>query len=199
MERFTSLDKVLKTAWNLIYRAAVSRNDPMRTPVLATIADGHPHQRTIVLRKVDTNVHLLYFFSDMRAPKVMHLQQNPNCNLVFWDPRKKVQVEVQAKGKVFHQTTLNQEFWNQINIGGRTSYAALQAPGTPIKKNQAYLPDNWSKEMDIQDTQFAFEHFAVLVLNVQQLDVLHLHEAGHQRCLFTKTAEKSWEMNWLVP
>lgn len=198
MEKFTSLDAVFKTAWNLIYRAALSRNDAMRTPVLATVATGHPHQRTIVLRQVNTQTQQLYFFSDARAPKVQHLLENPNCNVLFWDPRKKVQIEVQAKGQILQQTAINQKFWEQINIGGRTSYAALQAPGTPIEKEQAYLPKNWALDMDIQDSAFAFKHFAVLALDVQQLDVLHLHQAGHQRCIFSKK-EDSWEKNWVVP
>lgn len=199
MERFTNLNDVLKTAWNLIYRAAISRNDPMRTPVMASVADGRPHQRTIVLRKVDPPEQLLYFFSDMRAPKVKHIQQNPNCNLVFWDARKKVQIEIQAKGQIFHQAEVNQAFWQKINIGGRTSYAALQAPGTPIKKDQTYLPENWTAEMTLQESEFAFDHFAVLALRVYQLDVLHLHQEGHQRCLFTKSSDKDWTMDWVTP
>lgn len=199
MEKFTSLDSVFKTAWNLLYRAAISRNDAMRTPVLATVAEGYPHQRTIVLRRVDPQEQQLYFFSDARAPKIDHLQQNTNCNVLFWDPRKKVQIEIQAKGQVLQQTSITQQFWKKINIGGRTSYAALQAPGTAIEKEQAYLPKDWGSNMDIQDSEFAFKHFAVLELVAHQLDILHLHPAGHQRCLFIKGNDKVWEKQWIVP
>lgn len=199
MEKFTHLDDVLKTAWNLLYRAAVSRNDPMRTPVLATVMEGQPHQRTIVLRKVDTVQNQLYFFSDLRAPKVTQLRQNPSCNVLFWDPRKKVQIEAQAIGQIFHQAPINEAFWKQINVGGRTSYAATQSPGTPIEKGQTYLPAAWNTEMDIKDTESAYSHFAVLELTVQQLDVLHLHQAGHQRCLFKKMSTGDWQKDWVVP
>ena len=198
MEKFTNLNDVFKTAWNLIYRAAISRNDPMRTPVLATVAEGHPHQRTIVLREVDTTANLLYFFSDLRAPKVTQLQQECLCNLIFWDPRKKVQIELRANGRVLHQTPPNKKFWDRINVGGRTSYATIHPPGTKITQNQPYLPEYWKLDMNIQETTPAYEHFAVLELEAYELDVLHLHQEGHQRCLFKKVGH-NWEMDWLVP
>jgi hypothetical protein len=199
MERFNNLTDFYKAAWNLLDQAALSRNDPMRTPVMATVANDRPHQRTIVLRKVDTKQDLLYFFSDARAPKILHIKNNPTCNLVFYDVLRKVQIELQATGSVLQEEKQSRSFWEKIDAGGRSSYAAMYAPGSQIKNQQEYLPAHWNQDMDLEATEFAFENFAVLQLSALQLDVLHLHQDGHQRAIFTKNASKEWDKIWLVP
>lgn len=199
MERFNQLEDVYKTAWNLVFRAAVSRNDAMRTPVMATTDGNRPHQRTIVLREVAVPAEQLFFFSDIRAPKIQHLKSQPEINLLFWDPRKKVQIEMAGTGFVFSHNTKAAAFWGKLNIAGRSSYASEATPGTPISIDRGYLPDFWSADMALEQTNFAYDRFAIIQMQVQHLDVLHLHSKGHQRAQFNKLEDGSWASSWVVP
>jgi hypothetical protein len=199
MERFNDLKGTLKTAWNLVYRASVSRNDPMRTPVMATVEDAKAHQRTLVLREVKVATEQLFFFSDVRAPKVQHLKKNPQINILFWDPKRSVQIEMAGEGFVFSHNEQAKRYWSGLNIEGRSNYAAEGASGMPITRDSGYLPDFWSAEMDLTKTEFAYDNFVVIQVQVQHLDVLHLHPAGHQRARFDKSAGSDWSASWVVP
>ncbi len=194
MERFTSPDHMQRAAWDLMYRAAVNRNDVMRTPAMATFDGAKVHQRTIVLRKVDKAAQELFFFTDRRSPKVAHLEQDQQLNVLFWHPRKKVQIEAIGKSVLHYQDDLCRSFWEQLNIGGRSSYATLLAPGTPQLADSTNLPQHWSKEMILSLTESNFQHFVVIQMQVTEMDILHLHSDGHQRAFI---AEK--EKTWLVP
>ena len=160
MERFTSPDHAQRTAWDLMYRAAVNRNDAMRTPSLATFDGFKVHQRTIVLRKVDKSDQLLYFFTDRRSPKVTHLERDNQLNVLFWHPRKKVQIEAIGTGALHFQDDLCRFFWDKLNIGGRSSYSTLLAPGTPQLADSTNLPQHWSKEMILSRTESNFQNFS---------------------------------------
>lgn len=199
MERFRDLAHLHKTAWNLVFRAALSRHDAMRTPTMATTDGKHPHQRTIVLREVDVQAEQLFFFSDVRAPKVRHLQSNASLNVLFWDPKKKVQIEMAGAGFTFARNQKTAQYWDKLNITGRSSYATNAAPGTPASSDQGHLPEFWSADMDLEKTNFAYNHFAVIQMQVQHLDVLHLHAQGHQRAQSRKQADGSWVTTWVVP
>jgi hypothetical protein len=199
MERFSSLEQIHKMAWNLVFRAAVSRNDAMRTPVMATTDGNRPHQRTIVLREVDVQREQLFFFSDIRTPKIQHLKSQSELNLLFWDPRKKVQIEMAGTGFVFSHNNKAKAFWEKLNIAGRSSYASEATPGTPVSTDQGYLPDFWADDMALEQTNFAYDRFAIIQMQVQHLDVLHLHDKGHQRAQFDKLADGNWASSWVVP
>jgi len=200
MERFNDLAELRKTAWNLLFRAATSRNAPMRTPVMAT-TDGHrPHQRTIVLRAVDVPAARLFFFSDLRAPKIEHLLSNPAVNVLFWDPRKRVQIEMAGTADINQQDEPSARYWKQLNITGRSSYASLLPPGSACAAGQHHLPDFWQANMDLAQTDFAYANFALICMQVRHIDILHLHPAGHQRArLDWQTATNDWAANWAVP
>lgn len=200
MERFNDLPQLQKTAWNLLFRAAGSRNAPMRTPVMATTDGQRPHQRTIVLRAVDVPAAQLFFFSDLRAPKIEHLLSNPAVNVLFWDPRKKVQIEMAGTANIYQQDKPSAHYWKQLNITGRSSYASLLPPGSPRAAEQQHLPDFWQQDMDLAQTDFAYANFALIGMQVQHIDVLHLHPTGHQRARFNwQSANDSWSANWAVP
>lgn len=199
MERFRDLEHTQKSAWNLVFRAALSRNDAMRTPVMATVDSQQPQQRTLVLREVNVQAEQLFFFSDLRAPKIQQLKDNSALNLLFWDPRKKVQIEMTGNGFVFSHNDKAAQYWAQLNLAGRSSYATEATPGTPASSDQGHLPDFWSSEMELKKSDFAYHNFGVIQMQVQHLDVLHLHSEGHQRAQFNKQADGSWASTWVVP
>ena len=199
MERFEDLNMTLIRSWDQIFRAAQGRNDAMRTPVLATFDGKKIHQRTIVLRKVNVQNRILYYFSDYRAPKIQHLQVDPQLNVVFYSAKKKLQIEASGIGIVAHQDERCRSFWQQINVQGRQSYATDKAPGSLHLQDEGFLTKDWPKnDSDLSQTEWAFANFALIEMHIDTLDVLHLHQDGHQRARFD-WENGEWNGHWVVP
>lgn len=201
MERFNQLDDVLRSCWNLLFRATVQRNSPFRTPVLTTIADAQPNARTVVMRSVDTAERQLLCYTDMRSAKVKELKANSIVCWVFWDESRKIQIRATGKTKLHNQDELAQAKWKDIPVRNRKDYATRAAPGTPQSKSKDYLPEYWNEEsLALEKTEDFFENFVVIVCEVTQLDWLHLHREGHQRAKFNWNENTSkWDKTWLVP
>ncbi len=198
MERFTTLHDIRRQAWNLLFRATVERNAAMRTPVLATTDQrGIPRVRTVVLRKADTDGRLLYYFTDIRSEKISELHYQPQSSVLFWDPKRHLQIRCTGNMVIHQQDDLSGEFWQQLSKPGRKAYATRLDPGTPLPAYTDGLPDNWS-ELDLSETDKYQENFALLVHQVEDMDVLHLEREGHQRARF-EWENDQWQSTWLVP
>lgn len=198
MNRFRDLDHFLHQSWDLLFRAAHSRNDPMRTPMMATYDGLKCHLRTIVLRKVDRSAHQLLFFTDCRSPKVNHLEHHPNTAITFWNPRRKVQLRIKGVASLEQGSEEARRYWEHLSIAGRESYATLLPPGTASVEDSTGLPEHWSKDMEKAETDDAFENFMLIYVTVKEIDALHLHPEGHQRARFIQEGEE-WKKNWLIP
>lgn len=198
MERFNTLDDIRRQAWNLLFRATVERNSPLRTPVLATTdQQGMPHVRTVVLRKADTEKQALYYFTDIRSDKIRELNIQSQASALFWDPKRNIQLRCTGPVTVHHKDDLATAFWQNIAKPGRKAYATQQPPGTTLTEYSTGLPDNWP-ELDLSDTDGYLDHFAVLVHQIDHLDILHLEREGHQRARFSREGN-DWNGTWVVP
>ncbi|MBV1885767.1 MAG: pyridoxamine 5'-phosphate oxidase family protein [Parvibaculaceae bacterium] len=70
-------------------------------PALATIsAEGTPMVRHIILRAASPGARTLHFYTDSRSQKVIEIGQNPDVNLVFYDPNAQVQLRVGGVAKL---------------------------------------------------------------------------------------------------
>jgi pyridoxine/pyridoxamine 5'-phosphate oxidase len=195
MERFSSLEQALRQSWNLLFQATVKRHDPMRTPTLATARNGVPRARTVVLREVDTNQRRLLFFTDRRSGKVEEIQGQTQAACTFWHPQRKVQVRLRGTFQLESDTNRALDYWKKLNDQGRASYATLQPPGTPASVDTSGLPEQWPSP---RLAERAYQNFCLLDLVVTEMEVLHLHPAGHQRAFF-RWEEGTWSMTWLIP
>lgn len=198
MEHFSSLSAFCDQCWRLLLNGVAKKQDPLRTPVIGTTFENAAHLRTVVLRKVDITKRQLVFHTDIRSAKVTHLQQNPQLTCLFYHPKKQFQIITKSTVELHHQDELAKMYWERIPIHGRKTYAALQAPGTPVETATDGLPDFWDAEIDLQATEYAFANFAVMLCQVEKMEALLLHREGHQRAQFAWVNEQ-WEGAWLIP
>ena len=171
----------------------------MRTPVMATYAEEAPFARTVVLREADTQSYELLFFTDIRSHKVGQLREQSQVASLYWDPGKKIQIRCRGKVALEQGTERCQEFWSRLNGAGRRTYATVQEPGSKVTEYTTGLPEGWSDDWPPENTDFAFTNFALLIQEVTEMDVLHLEQEGHQRALFARQQDDSWDMTWLIP
>ena len=63
--------------WQLLRQSEKSYKAPFHSGVVATVDEQLPQLRTVILRKVDVAARKLFFHTDIRAPKVVFLQNDP--------------------------------------------------------------------------------------------------------------------------
>lgn len=198
MDQFSTLEDCFDKCWDLIFRATVKKNDPMRTPVMGTYDGEHCQLRTIVLRKSTKIERRLQFFTDIRSAKVDHIKSGSSVSLCFWHTSHKLQIRARGRADLIQASEQAEKIWQDLSNAGRKSYATVKAPGTALDAYSDGLPEFWENALDKSKTDFAFKNFTLLEVLVEDIDCLHLHSDGHQRATFTWNGTE-WEKTWNVP
>jgi hypothetical protein len=187
-----SLDGLLKNIWNRLRVGAEERQDPWHLAALATVHNGLPATRTIVLRAADAAHRALVFFSDARADKIQQLVQRPRVEWLFYSPVERVQVRAQATAKIHHQDPVAEAAWRARPDLNYLHYLSPLAPGTGLPASLP-LQDSLAKEDEI-----AFSNFAVVVTSVDSFDWLLVSDTAHRRAAF-RWEGTQFESHWMVP
>lgn len=198
MQRFTSLSAYLDQTWRLLLNGAAKKNDPLRLPVLGTSSHNQAHLRIAVLRKVDVEHRRLIFYTDFRSAKVAHLQQYTQLTCLFYHPKKLIQIRTEGWTQIHHQDELAKSYWDQLPLPLRKPYAPLALPGSATATPTDGTPAFWHNEMALEESEYAFAHFTVIVCTIDKMEALFLHPEGHQRAQFY-WANGQWENTWLIP
>lgn len=198
MEKFSSPQKMVHAAWHLLFKAAATRKGPYQTPVAATLGAHTAEQRVVVLREVSIAQRRLTFFTDARSAKVEALQEQGALSWLFWDSRKKMQMRMSGAVALNLQNEHARAYWEKLPVQGRSSYAGLQPPGTPLLHQGSTLPEYWTAGMSLEMTEPAFANFMVVQCQIEKGDLLHLHPEGHQRAVFSYEGEELRAI-WAAP
>lgn len=180
-----SLDDLSDAIWATLKRASADRNAPMRWPTLASVDDqGHAQLRTIVLRSVDSFARTLTAYTDARSEKITQLAKTPRVQLHFFDPRKMLQIRLDADTIIHSEGPFWNTRWCALTDRAKGDYATITAPG---KSGAAG-----------KDLVQAEENFRVLEFSALRADWLSLGRDGHAR------AKINWEDgrtigDWVTP
>ena len=173
------IDDALKT----IQRGTVDRKSPFKLPALSTSTDNKVFQRIVVARRFIEHDQSLIIYTDYESQKYHQLKTNPSCSLLFWDPKKRLQVQV-AGDAYFLDDKLN--YWEKLNEKQKKDYVINPLPGTEISSSDSYSYDS------------AEHRFEVISIHFKTLDVLELSPDGHRRAksILNKNGRKDF---WLAP
>ncbi|UZO79332.1 pyridoxamine 5'-phosphate oxidase family protein [Aquimarina sp. ERC-38] len=157
-----------------------------RYATLATVADGLPFQRTIVLRDVtDTNDLLIY--TDERSKKVAQLKRNKNASLLFYDHNRLTQVILRGTISIETKGEGVEERWQKVRERSQKDYITSLGPGIPV--------DNPDQVTYLKEQNY----FTILNFVPDEIEYLRLKRPNHIRALFTKSESEEWDMTFLVP
>lgn len=197
--RPTTLAGVLDLCWALLTDGATRRHAPFHTPVLATVENGEPRARTVVLRGIDTGRRHLYCHTDVRSTKCAQLAANPRVSWLFYDAERKVQIRATGTALLHTVDELADKQWANTLPFSRLCYMTGDAPS--IRLNSAEPPWFGATPQPLPTAE-ASEHgrrfFGVIDCHVDSLDWLHLDVSAHARARF------AWHDNdqdacWLAP
>jgi pyridoxine/pyridoxamine 5'-phosphate oxidase len=178
------LQQILKDVQQEVKFGYLKKKHPFRYPVLASIEDGKPQQRTVVLRNTTDDFHLV-LFTDARSAKMSQFAKNSAASMLFYHPKKLMQVKVQGNIKVVSEKNQIQEYWQKIQGNSERDFRTVDSPGTPLKN-----PDHVSFSEDQH-------HFCVLELVPNQIEYLQLKRPHHLRALYS--VDDNWKGQFLNP
>ncbi|MEO0570522.1 MAG: pyridoxamine 5'-phosphate oxidase family protein [Bacteroidota bacterium] len=180
------MEKILfQQVKNELINGSVKKGHPFKYFTLSTIWKEIPRQRTVVLRKVQPHLQLV-FYTDKRSSKVEHIKQNPMVSALFYHPKKMIQVQVEGKAVVMEHPEMLRKLWRSIPDKGKRDYTTALPPGAAIDNPSTleYLTeDNYFCMVEIQPTR---------------LEYLKLDRPHHIRMEFIKSGE-DWDSSFLIP
>ncbi|MEO0512748.1 MAG: pyridoxamine 5'-phosphate oxidase family protein [Planctomycetota bacterium] len=194
----TDLAEFLDLAWTHLVRGVKDRKHGFHQPVLATVQDGKPRARTVVLRKVDREQGLILCHTDRRSGKI---GQSPGgVEWCFYDRKSRLQVRAAAAAEVLTEGPVFEERWNASRLASRRCYLAPHVPGSEVAEAHPNLPDHLrDRDPTQEESEAGRDNFAVFLTRVERLDVLHLAHDGHSRAAWTLDPAGPSQGVWVAP
>lgn len=194
------LSAVLTSIWDILSKGASSRKSPMHAPVIATIgADGFPTQRVMVLREALPDTRMLRFHTDARSPKISEIANTPAVSILAYHPDEAVQLRLRGAATIEIMSDAAEAAWQASTLFARRCYMSEFAPGTISAEPASGLPSWIAGKMPTDEqVEPARENFAILKVEINVIDWLHLANSGHQRALLTYE-DSMWTGQWIIP
>lgn len=155
--------------WNLslgeLRRSNKDHRHPFRQMVLGT-QGLFPQLRTVIKRSFAEDLKIS-FYSDSRANKVSQIINNPNTSVLFYHPRKLLQIRLSGKTSV-HTDGIDFQKHLEIVRQNPGDYTSVNSPGTPFSNGE----------------NGETLHFCLLEFRPENIDILLLRKEGHLRAGF---------------
>lgn len=165
---------------NDLEQALQTRGDAWRIASLATLSNNRPELRSVILRTLDIDKHLLTIYTDRRSEKVNQLIKNPECALLCWCPIRQQQLRLSCIATIkFEQNNV----WLTLSANQRKDYATIIAPGRPLQ--------NVNADMELG---FSAQNFCVIECNINHIEWLRINSDGHLRARVSPE-----ESQWICP
>ena len=193
----TALADVIDSAWRLLGRGSADRRSSLHTPVVASAGDGVPDARVMVLRAADRASATLRFHTDARSPKCAMLD-GAAVAVLGYHPGEAVQLRLRGRARVVRTGADVDRIWAQSTPFARRCYLVANAPGTVLAAPGSGLPAGVEgRAPEEAELVAARENFALVMVDVMEIDWLHLAQGGHRRAVFG--AADGWCGGWVVP
>ncbi|MEM6767815.1 MAG: pyridoxamine 5'-phosphate oxidase family protein [Bacteroidota bacterium] len=196
-EIWNDLSKAHQQLWGLLERATADPKSPFRTIILASTGADDVFSRIVILRKVQKQGAIMICHTDTRSEKIEQIKASPKVALLCWDPRKQLQVRIQAEAEVHYQDELANQEWLRLGERSRKNYSSQLEPGRFVDSFQEGIDAYRLVHGTEVDSRMWKAHFAVIMLRLTSIEWLWLDRTGHRRALYTR--ESNWEGRWMVP
>ena len=188
-------DSIRRDIAQRLAAGAQDRRSAMHTPVVATVdGEGRADARVMVLRAFDAEAMTLRFHTDARAPKCAAVEAGGSVAVLFYDRQAKLQLRCRGEGRIERDTQAADAAWEESTTFARRCYLG-EGPGAVSDAPTSGLPD-WAEGIQPSEAQVApaREHFAILLVDLHEIDWFSLSNDGHRRALFV-----NGEGRWIAP
>ncbi len=194
-EKFNEIEKKL---WSLLTEAVKDRSSEFRTPVFICGDDKSLDGRVVVLRKADQKNNFIQFHSDIRSSKIEKIKKNPNCSVLFYGKKEKIQLRFKVDCKINFNNEITRESWIKTGHVSRKCYLVSNAPGTISKIPTSGLNGKFNDfDFTKEESEEGYKNFSVIICKIKSIEWLYLAAKGHRRALINFKGAKKF--TWLVP
>ena len=188
------LDLALNYALTKIRTAIKGRDDDLHILNLVTIDKKNiPNTRNVVIRDFSEENLTIRFHTDKRSSKISDIQNNNKISLLGYERKDRLQIRFDAEATIIDSDEFLLDIWKSMYPMSRECYRVIESPGSKIKS----LEDIKFEEEDDQGLN-GFENFVAVSCDIQSIEVLYLHHAGHLRAIYTNNNGKL-NGEWIVP
>ena len=187
----TTLEDVRADAIERLINAVCDRKSPLHSPVVAT---GDADARVMVLREFDADAWTLRFHTDARAPKVAVIEADNRLCVLGYDKAEKVQLRLRGKGTIARDGPEVDAAWEESTNFARRCYLGEGTGAISAEPTSGLPPRFEGCEPDDDELLPARENFAILKIEVFEIDWFSLAHTGHRRALLGRESAK-----WIAP
>ncbi len=192
-----SLEDLEKDCWLRLVNGAIKSRDPFHTPCVATIDSGEVNMRTVVLRKALPTFRELCFHTDTRSKKWKELTINNSISALFYDASSRIQLRIKGKALLHFNNDITAEAWTKTALSSRRCYLTNESPSSFSSIPTSGLTEKIEQEnFTLEESEVGKEHFGIVAIQVQSIEWLWLHHAGHRRAFFDYALDN---YSWMIP
>lgn len=182
-------DQVVSQVEAELIGATKDRRHPFRFFALSTVYENKPCARTVVLRRV-LDGWVIRMYCDARSQKLKHWEANPVATALFYHPRKQFQLSLETEVVIHKEGDVWEGERERVPEFMEKDYQSTYSSGTRM---------NWLANTHALDASLYMNFFRVADLRVITWDALQLNQMGHIRFRGTRTSNKTWEVNRVIP
>ena len=195
---YEDFNEIEKKLWSLLTEAVKERSSEFRTPIFICGNDKDLDGRVVVLRKADQKNNFIQFHSDIRSSKIEKIKKNPNCSVLFYGKKEKIQIRLKTECEINFNNKITKESWNKTGHVSRKCYLVNNRPGTVSEKPTSGLNGKFDNfDFTKEESEEGYKNFSVIKCKIKSIDWLYLTAKGHRRALIN--FEGSKKFTWLVP
>ena len=186
--------------WNMLSEAVDDRRHPMHLVVIATADGPLANMRTVVLRRVDTDVHKLYFHTDIRSRKIPGIRSTGQLSWLAYAASLRSQIRLSGPTVLHHQDDLCRLHWDRTRLFSKRCYLLPEAPGNELKGPVSDYDEKLAGfQFSLEESEAGFERFVVVETQVESMEWYYTHNRGNRRAHFSYREGVLQESRWLTP
>ena len=176
--------QIIKSEWKNINLGIQKAKHDYHSFVFSTVLKNSPNSRTVILRDFDENKPAIWFHSDRRSKKILHLEENENVSALFYDKSRKVQLRINGIADIEDDIEHNKKIWDSMRPESKLCYMGPYAPSQKISQFEPNTLEKSAHDLDKEDEHLGLSRFCRIRIKIKKLDWLKLDYKGHQRLEF---------------
>ena len=176
--------QIIKSEWENINLGIQKAKHDYHSFVFSTISKNSPDSRTVILRDFDEHKPAIWFHSDRRSKKILHLEENENVSALFYDKSRKIQLRINGIADIEEDIEHNKKIWNSMRPESKLCYMGPYAPSQKINQLEPNTLKKSAHDLDKEDEHLGLSRFCSIRIKIKKLDWLKLDYKGHQRLEF---------------
>lgn len=171
-----------KQIWHLLGQSVKTSKSALHQGNIATINNNFPEQRTVILRKVDSDAKMLRFHTDIRSEKITHIKNNNAVSWLFYDAELKLQLRIYSKANIHYDNEIANLAWENSRLPSKMCYTTQAKSGSIIAEPE-FIDVN-KKDFEPELLDFARKNFCVIETKAFAMDFVFLNAKGNKRGFF---------------